>query len=179
MKKNHFSKVMMQKSDLELKNITMESSIYTEDAIKAAIWEIENRSQNIEISTTSEKQVLEIENDENLRSRIEETEIDNVELITDDPSLPEMYTKETIFFMSVIFSTFFGSILLSSNLKETKNSSQWIVVVFVGFTFSALLLILVLIFGVNLFIIIGLNVFGSKVLTEHLWNKYIGKGFRF
>ncbi len=86
--------------------------------------------------------------------------VEKVEYVLDDPSLPELYSKNTIFFVSVIFSTFFGAILLSSNLKYTKNDSKWFIVLLVGFGFSLLLLLAFIIFGLKLYVLVGLNIFG-------------------
>ncbi|WP_129367419.1 hypothetical protein [Lutibacter sp. HS1-25] len=178
MTKNHYSKIIEKKSNLELENMISENSVYTKDAIQAAIWEIEKRKQNIENTPNSERKEFESDREIILQTEIIETESDDEEFVLDDPSLPELYTKNTIFFVSAIFSTFFGAVLLSSNLKYTKNSSKWIEVTLIGFAFSLLLFFLVIIFGLNLFIIVSLNIFGSKVLTEHLWNRYIGKDFK-
>ncbi len=180
MKKNYFSKIMTEKSDLELNKIILENSPYTMEAVLAATWEIEKRIQNNENLINSKTQEIEPDREIYLQTdfKQEESDEENIEYVLDDPSLPELYTKNTIFFISAIFSTFFGAILLSSNLKYTKNSSEWIVVTFVGLAFSVLLFFLVIIFGLNLYIIVSLNIFGSKVLTEHLWNRYIGKDFK-
>jgi len=182
MKRNYLSKVMSEKSDFELDEIISDKTRYTEDAIQAVTWEIERRIQSNE--NTINSKTIEIEsNQETFQEteyidKEEENDDENVEYVLDDLSLPELYTKNTIVLISCIFSTFFGAILLSSNLKYTENYSKWLIVLLVGFGFSIILFLALIMFGLKLYLLVGINILGSKILTEHFWNKYIGIDFK-
>jgi hypothetical protein len=92
--------------------------------------------------------------------------------VVKDPNAPLLYSKVAISAFSVIFSTIFGAVLLSSNIKDNKN--KWIVVGF-GIIYTTLTIIIINLIPPNTFYVLMLNMAGGLGLTSTFWNKYVGK----
>ena len=117
MRTNNFTQNMLKKSNAALENILEDKKMYTDEAIQAVIWELENRNIIEKGSIThnpviSEKDVL-----------IEEKEVDkaNHEASSEATDFPVLYSKRAIQGFTIFFSTLFGAVLLMSNLKKMSH----------------------------------------------------------
>lgn len=106
---------------------------------------------------------------------MEENNIVNKPKLTDDPSAPLLYTKRSILLFSVIFSFFFGSILLAINLKAMGVKRSIVILpVAIGFVLNYLLSLLVA-YTQNIgFTIVIINGLLGYLLTDIFWKRYIG-----
>ncbi len=173
---------MSEKSDIELQNITSESSPYTNDAIKAALGEIKRRlNQNTkkpihEIeNVVSEK--IELLNNKELKQAENYSYFESEKYIFDDPKLPELYTKNFILFISFFIGIIFGSIFLMINLRTIGLRQKGYFVLTFGILITLLNIILFYFFN-NTFTLFILNIIGLLLINGYFWDNYIGKKFR-
>ncbi len=121
---NFYSKKMHQKSVSELQNYIKNRINYQEDAVIAAIWELENRNE-----IYPEMQVLKKEL-EALNNKV------NVEPKMVEAKSVALYSFNFIFLFGILFSVFAGSILIGLNLIQLKNKSRARLAIFSGLIYS-------------------------------------------
>ena len=171
MRTNNFTQNMLKKSNAALENILEDKKMYTDEAIQAVIWELENRNIIEKGSIThnpviSEKDVL-----------IEEKEVDkaNHEASSEATLLPILYSKRAIQGFTIFFSTLFGAVLLMSNLKKMNKPKARVEVLVFGISYTFLTIILLDYLPKTFFLTILFNLVGYAVLVEYFWNKNLGK----
>ena len=181
-----FSKRMEIKSNSELEAILNDKTKYTDLTIQAAIWELEKRtSQLSEKHDENEDTSIDVqyinEHKELAQSTVEDYDLkekgfwDLDENLVEDQNAPELYSQQLIYFISILFSTIFGSILLYSNLKEIKNKEAGYVVILFGLALPIMLISIFLFIKIPIYLPVIINIMGAKILTQRLWNKYIGE----
>lgn len=100
--------------------------------------------------------------------------------ISTDPSLPRLFSRYSVRFFAILFSTFFGGILISINLYRLKKKDQILPVVLFSFFFAYLTVFISGKYPEKITMITFImNVIGSLLLEELFWNKMIGKDFKF
>ena len=123
MQENFFSKKIATKSDSELQNYIDNKTHFQEDAVLAAIWELEKRNKAGE---NSKKVKLEIEQER--KDSIEKIEKQDPN-ITDDINAPILYHSRFILIFGAILSVFASSILMALNFAQIdKKKMAWLVV---------------------------------------------------
>ncbi|WP_200979158.1 hypothetical protein [Echinicola sp. 20G] len=169
MNKNQFSQTMAKKSETELKAIISDDKSYIEDARLAASWELEARGQKSNESIEIQQVIVDQSRDKKLVSNKRK------KYITDDPSAPELYTKQAIIFFSVFFSTVFGAFLLMSNLKtvQKRKARFWALTFGVCYTILMILILNQVEKSSQLGLVFNLT--GAVILSETFWNRRIGK----
>ena len=171
MRANNFTQNMLKKSNAELENILEDKKTYTDEAIQAVIWELENRNIIEKGSITHnpvnlEKDVL-----------IEEKELEkaNHEASSEATVFPILYSKRAIQGFTIFFSTLFGAVLLMSNLKKMNKPKARVEVLVFGISYTFLTIILLDYLPKTFFLTILFNLVGYAVLVEYFWNKNLGK----
>ena len=167
MRANNFTQNMLKKSNAELENILEDKNTYTDEAIQAVIWELENRNILEKGSITHNLGILEKD------ILIEEKELD--EALSEAAVLPVLYSKRAIQGFTIFFSTLFGAILLMSNLKKMKKFKARVEVLVFGISYTFLTIILLNYLPKTFFLTILFNLVGYAVLVEYFWNKNLGK----
>ena len=176
MRINTYSQTMAKKSDTALALVLEEKHKYTEEAIQAVIWELENRNiiekdsviQNPSV-LVSETVVKEGEQDNLLKnSSSEEEEVP-----------PILFSKRAIRGFTIFFSTLFGVVLLMHNLKKMNKRKARMEVLFFGIFYTFFTMILLSYLPTTLFITLLFNGIGYVVLTEYFWNKSLGKNVEY
>lgn len=170
MRTNNFTQNMLKKSNAALVHILEDKDTYTDEAIQAVIWELENRNI-IEKGSIIHNPVL-LEKD----ILVEEKEIEDIPAASiEELAIPTLYSKRAIQGFTIFFSTFFGAVLLMSNLKKVnKPKARMEVFVFgIGYTFLTILLLNYL--PKTFFLTMVFNLIGYAVLVEYYWNKNLGK----
>ncbi|MFL3660895.1 MAG: hypothetical protein ACI6PN_04020 [Polaribacter sp.] len=176
MRINTYSQTMAKKSDASLALVLEEKHKYTEEAIQAVIWELENRNiiekdsviQNPSV-LVSETVVKEGEQDNLLKnSSSEEEEVP-----------PILFSKRAIRGFTIFFSTLFGVVLLMHNLKKMNKRKARMEVLFFGIFYTFFTMILLSYLPTTLFITLLFNGIGYVVLTEYFWNKSLGKNVEY
>jgi hypothetical protein len=165
MRTNSFTLKMSKHSDHELETILEEKDKYTEEAIQAVIWELENRNLR-EKTAVLEEEVLE-EISKNNVSPIEEIQ------------LPDLYSKKSIQGFAIFFSTIFATFLLMQNFKEMKKPKARIEVLSFGIIFTIVSVILLNYLPKTLFTSLLFNLTGYLILIQFFWNKELGKDLKY
>ena len=171
MRANNFTQNMLKKSNAELENILEDKKTYTDEAIQAVIWELENRNIIEKGSITHNLAILEKD------VLIEEKELDkaNHEASSEATVFPILYSKRAIQGFTIFFSTLFGAVLLMSNLKKMNKPKARVEVLVFGISYTFLTIILLDYLPKTFFLTILFNLVGYAVLVEYFWNKNLGK----
>ena len=172
MRNNSFSKKMKSKSDQELETIFDKKDNYTDEAIQAVIWELEDRKliEKSEVSFVESQ----IKNEE-----IIETDIDENKSPFEDLELPFLYSKKAIQGFTIFFSTIFGAVLLMSNFKATNNLKARNQVLIFGIGYTILSTIFLNFLPRMFFLTLLFNFVGYAILIEFFWNKTLGKDIEY
>lgn len=176
MRTNSFTNNMRLKTDAELKTILKEKSKYTEQAIQAVIWELEDRNL---IEKSEEPYIDPLKEEEISDTVVTESTINNNESNFEEFEKPLLYSKKSIQGFTIFFSTLFGTILLMSNLKVLKKQKARMQVLVFGISYTVLITIILNLYPQILFLSIIFNLIGYGVLVEYYWNKNIGKSFSY
>ena len=172
MRNNSFSKKMKSKSNQELETIFDQKNNYTDEAIQAVIWELEDRNL-IEKSEVSyiESQIK--------NKEIIETEIDINKSPFEGLELPFLYSKKAIQGFTIFFSTIFGAVLLMSNFKATNNLKARNQVLIFGIGYTILSTVFLNFLPRMFFLTLLFNFVGYAILIEFFWNKTLGKDIEY
>ena len=176
MRTNSFTNNMRLKTDAELKTILKEKSKYTEQAIQAVIWELEDRNL---IEKSEEPYIDPLKEEVIYDTVVTESTINNNESNFEEFEKPLLYSKKSIQGFTIFFSTLFGTILLMSNLKVLKKQKARMQVLVFGISYTVLITIILNLYPQILFLSIIFNLIGYGVLVEYYWNKNIGKSFSY
>ena len=171
MRTNNFTQNMLKKSNAELENILEDKKTYTDEAIQAVIWELENRNIIEKGSITHNPVILEKD------VLFEEKELDKAyhEASSEATVFPILYSKRAIQGFTIFFSTLFGAVLLMSNLKKMNKPKARVEVLVFGISYTFLTIILLDYLPKTFFLTILFNLVGYAVLVEYFWNKNLGK----
>jgi hypothetical protein len=172
MRTNSFTAKMSKKSNEELETIFEEKSKYTEEAVQAVIWELENRSL-IEKTETLYQDLEKVDEVAKV-SRAKETQEKN-DSPFEELVLPVLYSKKAIQGFTIFFTTIFGAVLLMRNLKEMNKPKAGMQVLVFGIVYTLFSIILLNYLPKMFFITLIFNLIGYAVLSEFFWNKNLGK----
>jgi hypothetical protein len=172
MRTNSFTAKMSKKSNNELETIFDEKSKYTEEAVQAVIWELENRSliEKTEILYQDPEKVVQLTKVSGTKETQEKNESPFEELV-----LPVLYSQKAIQGFTIFFTTIFGAVLLMRNLKEMNKPKAAIQVFVFGMVYTLFSIILLNYLPKMFFITLIFNLIGYAVLSEFFWNKNLGK----
>ena len=177
MRINTYSQTMAKKSDASLALVLEEKHKYTEEAIQAVIWELENRNIIEKDSIIQNPSVLVPE------AVVKEGERDNLlknaPLEEEEEEPPILFSKRAIRGFTIFFSTLFGVVLLMHNLKKMNKRKARMEVLFFGIFYTFFTMILLSYLPTTLFITLLFNGIGYVVLTEYFWNKSLGKNVEY
>ncbi|OAD45715.1 hypothetical protein [Polaribacter atrinae] len=163
---------MRSKSNKELETILLEKDKYTEEAIQAVTWELQDRNilertDDFSDEITKETVTIDVavtnESTENNKSPFEELEV------------PVLYSKKAILGFTIFFSTIFGAVLLMQNLKEMNKPKARNQVLIFGLVYTVFSTILLNYLPKSIFTTLILNMIGYTVLTGYFWNINLGK----
>jgi hypothetical protein len=182
--KNQYSEQMREKSNYDLQQIIQKYPDEDSKKVIAALRELEKR----DVLYSEDKKLLEDLEEEStgtVGQNPEPREVTPFSVfrdpnITDDFNAPKLYSRYAIRFFAIIFSTFFGGILLGINLNRLGKKREIYYVIIFSFLFSILAYQLSLLSPDNATTItIIMNLLGSVILEEFFWKRYIGKHFKF
>jgi hypothetical protein len=175
MRINNFTQNMLKKSNAELEHILEAKDIYTDEAIQAVIWELENR--NLIEKNTIKIAIIPVEKEISVQEKqgdIKNTNENSFEAFV----LPVLYSKKAIQGFSILFSTLFGAVLLMSNLKKMNKPKARIEVFVFGIVYTIFTSLLLNYLPKTFFLTLIFNIVGYAVLVEYYWNKNLGKEFK-
>jgi hypothetical protein len=175
MRTNNFTQNMLKKSDAELEYILQEKDTYTNEAIQAVIWELENR--NLIEKGTIKPAIIPAENEIKVEEKKQNSKNTN-ESSFEALALPTLYSKKAIQGFTIIFSTLFGAILLMSNLKKMNKPKARIEVFVFGIVYTIATIVLLNYLPKTFFLTLIFNIVGYAILIEYYWNNNLGKEFK-
>lgn len=154
--KNFYSSKMLRKTLSELQNYIDNKSDYQEEAVLAAIWELEKRDE-FKPDMQALKQELEAP-DKDATNQPEAVKNESVAL----------YSLNFIILFGVLFSVFAGSILIGLNLSQLKNKPRARLATFSGLSYSFLQVYLIDYFKITSpFISVFSSLFGIYLLYQY------------
>jgi hypothetical protein len=174
MRTNNFTQNMLKKSDAELEYILQEKDTYTNEAIQAVIWELENR--NLIEKGTIKPAIIPVENEISVQEKKQNSTNTN-ENSVEALALPILYSKKAIQGFTIFFSTLFGAILLMSNLKKMNKPKARIEVFVFGIVYTIATIVLLNYLPKTFFLTLIFNIVGYAILIEYYWNNNLGKEF--
>jgi hypothetical protein len=175
MRINNFTQNMLKKSNAELEHLLEAKDIYTDEAIQAVIWELENR--NLIEKDTIKLAIIPVENEISGQEKQRDTKNTN-ESASEVFDLPVLYSKKAIQGFAILFSTLFGAVLLMSNLKKINKPKARIEVFVFGIVYTIFTSLLLNYLPKIFFLTLLFNIVGYAVLVEYYWNKNLGKEFK-
>ncbi len=165
------------KSDGELHQCIDDREKYLPETVEAAVAELQTRGVEF-----SEEELNVIAQDMEARRELAASNTDNFVLYSngkntqiDDPEAPSYYSKRAILVFSVLFSVFFGSVMLAVNVAKTQNKSMaiWVAVCGLGYSVATVLIGQSLNLNSGFAMVFGWT--GAYIMDFLFWNRYIGK----
>ncbi|MDD3962605.1 MAG: hypothetical protein EOL88_06070 [Bacteroidia bacterium] len=168
MNPEHYQKTVKRYSDEQLLDVVEHASLYHKDAILAALWEIEARGMKVE-DIDSLKSSLESE----FRMALEAEHLEEKENAIDpDTPFPELYSPVAIFWMTLLFNTLFGGLMLVYNTQKVNRQGRLPIILFTIF-YTVAGLTLVSIIPIGMLFPVFYNLTGALVLREVMWKRHI------
>lgn len=134
---------MAHKSDAELMLYINNAERYTQEAVSAAIAELQKRGKEI---STAEAAAISARIESRQQELIQQEKRSfefispwNNENIVEDERAPQLYSPRAIYIFSILFSLVAGSILLAMNVKDKK--ARWPIIVY-GIAYTVLAMII-------------------------------------
>ncbi len=168
---NEYTTKMASKTDAELLEYTQNVNRYREEAILAAISELEDRgisSGNFEQLKSELSEVISKKHGQLIEDEIE------VEAQTESTHLPLLYTPVFIRIFGLLFSVFGGGILMAMNFSRIGRKDLVGKVVVVALLYSLLQGIVVSLLGPQAnFVSIPISFAGVLLLENMFWKKHV------
>jgi hypothetical protein len=179
-----FEKLMVKKNDNELEDYLINVKAYNREIVEAAITELKKRGR---VFTLNELSTLEnkMQERENTIGKDTITVRDPLERnIVEDESALALYSRKTIDWSTLIFGIVVGTILMVLNFQSVKKIKGILVVLIFGiFYFMFQMIIMSIIpemdYSLTSVIRLLLNGFGAFIMHTLIWNKFIGKDFKY
>ncbi|MDB5124699.1 MAG: hypothetical protein JWP94_2828 [Mucilaginibacter sp.] len=173
----NFNQRAALKSDEELHNCIDNRDKYLPESVEAAVAELQNRGV-----VFLDEELKVISEDMQARREIAESGTGIFGIfntgwnnnMVEDPDAPVFFSKRAIFAFSVLFSVFFGSILLAINVSKTKNRGRAILVVLYGLGFTLLQGILLRSYPIDPIISLMSSIIGAYIMDNLFWNRFVG-----
>ena len=180
----NFQRIMVKKNNKELEDYLINIMAYSREIIEAAITELKNRGR---LFTEDELSTLEtkIQERENTIGKNTITVRDSLEKnIVEDESALALYSRKTIDWTTLIFGIIVGSILMVLNLKSTeKKKGKLIVLIFsIVYFFLEIYILSLIPDKTSSFVYLArlnLNGLGAFIMHTLIWDKFIGKDFKY
>jgi hypothetical protein len=174
---NYYSKSMVQKSDKELQEYVNQKDDFQEEAVLAAIYELEKRGALSTAITTLK---------EALSSNLKVVEKPSGNTASKNNAIPLIYSNNFILIFGVLFSVFGAGILIAMNFMQLKKVKTARVYLFAGLGYSLLQMLVFSIFKTtsplisvasSLLGVYMLNFYSNKEIPEdtktaprNIWN---------
>jgi len=173
-----FVKLMASKSDEGLQAYIDNRQKFNPDAVYAAIEELKIRGR---VFSENELNLIQsdIENQQEIsKQRVAASDEPSTkwdENVVVDPNEIELFSQKAIYGFTIFFGVFFGSILLSSNLKKVDKKNYIYLVVIFGILFTVLQLWILSYIPRNTGLTMITSGAGAFALNKYFWKKYIGE----
>lgn len=163
-----FNNRLQHKTDYELLMMVNEQYRYNKDLLTDLLVELDRRGlHNDRISEL--KQKIDDYRQKHF-SKVKEKKEEESE------SAPKLFTENSLFLFSFIFSTFFASIVMAFNLREVRKQQAILPLVSFGFLYTATVASIsqhLDVMGVVAGVL--LNGVGAYIILQFFWKPYIGQ----
>jgi hypothetical protein len=173
-----FVKLMASKTDEGLQECIDNRKKYNPDAVYAAIDQLKFRGR---IFTDEELNIIksDIEKQQEVsKQRVAEANETSTKWdknVVVDPNEIELFSQKAIYGFTIFFGIFFGSILLSYNLKKVDKKNYIFLVILFGILFTTIQLWALSYIPRNTGLTMITSFAGAFVLNKYFWTKYIGE----
>lgn len=172
-----FENLMKRRTDAELQVYLDKRSKFVPDAIEAAIKEMQARGrvfppEELEIYQ-QEFQLHRDTEQKNSAEFIDFNENLNKNVVIDETA-PALYSKRTIYWFTVLFSTIFGAVLLALNCRNIGSKKGSLEVLMFGTLYAFFQGFALSLLPKNSILSLGFSVLGAIILNQYFWKKYIG-----
>ena len=165
---------MRRLSDEELNGYVERPDEYEEDAVIAAVWELQKRKK------ANERALAWLALIEEKRIKTNEQQLTSIPDRTEEHKIPVLYSKRAIRFFSIFFSTIFGGILLSVNLYRLRKHREILYVISFSLSYTFGILVLAALFPEYAsFIALFMYLLGMIILEEMFWKRMIGDDLKY
>lgn len=167
---------MLSKTDSELREYINNKSQFQDNAVFAAIWELEKREN---LHDSDKELINQFEQEVNLRrEKIEKVKRDSN--VTDDPSAPLLYHPKYILVFGVLFSVFAAGILMAMNLSRLNKGKSSLLTLFTGLAFTAVQIVVLGLIEFNTTALtFPINYLGINLLESLFWKKNVSRDLKF
>lgn len=163
---NFYTKQMLLKSDDELKNYIENQDHFHEDAILAALLELEKRGVEVEESERIKQTIAEVKTLE----KEEEVDTLNFQQNTSNET-PELYSTKYILIFG-LFTLLGGSILMALNFMQLNNKKAARLVIMASLSYSLASAIILQSLGItNPVMSVVVSILGIYLLYEFIYKK--------
>ena len=171
---NSYTYSLRKQSDDELNNYVERPDEYEEEAVIAAVWELQRRKK------ANKKALAWLALTEEKRIKTNEQQLTSVTDRPEEYIIPILYSKRAIRFFSIFFSTLFGGILLSINLYRIhKNREILYVMTFSLFYTLGIGVLVTFIPEYTSIIALFMYLLGMILLEEIFWKRMIGNDLKY
>lgn len=166
--------ILSTKTDDQLKYYLNHVDKHTVEGVMTALAELKSRSVELQEDI-----------DEQIENRIKQKGNSNYNTVSgwkqnivSDIDAPEYYSQTAIYVFSILFSVFFGSVMMAINLKNSQKEWGWPILF--GFLFTAIFIFIGQFIpnpstGLSLIV----NAVGVAILYQIFWNKHISKNTKY
>jgi len=175
-KENYYSNKMAGISDKDLMEYIENKSQYNDEAILAAIWELEKRK-------LASDEILELENlinQQKLNEQEGSDEINKASNLTLDPNAPLLYSSKFILIFGTLFSVFGGGILIALNFSRLNKPKHALLALFFSLSFTIIQLMFFSLINVtSAFITAPVSLLGIYLLDIYFWKRSVPHNLKF
>jgi hypothetical protein len=101
--------------------------------------------------------------------------LDDGSFLSESTTLPELYSPSAIKGFGFLFSTLFGGVLLSMNLKRIGKEKDIPAVMAISIGYFLFTILIQMHINLKSGLSIGVNFAGALFLSTVIWDKYLGK----
>ncbi|TKC63959.1 hypothetical protein FBD94_06345 [Pedobacter hiemivivus] len=160
--------ILAKKTDNELLFYIENVDKHTEEAVKLALNELQERKVQLPEGITEH-----IEAQLNAKTLLRDQKRENPwkQNIVDDLDAPLFYSQTAIYIFSILFSVFFGAFMLASNCKDV-GKPRWPVILS-GFSYSLLTIVILEYYDLSTPYTYIANTIGITFMYHLFWTRYI------
>ena len=173
-KENTYTDSLRKLTDAELINYAERPEDYEEEAVIAAVWELQKRKK------ANSKALATLERTQEKRVISDLQELSPGRERQEKQNIPVFYSKRAIRFLSIFLSTLFGGILLSINLYRIDKKREILYVLSFSLLFTYGIGVLATFYPDYIsFIALFMNLLGMIILEEIFWKRLIGNDLKY
>lgn len=160
--------ILRSKTDYELLMMVNESFRYTTNELTNLLIELDRRGVSNDRVKDLKSEISDYQQKYYKQEKTEENQ-DNAS------EKPRLFPENSLFVFSIIFSTFFASIVMAFNLKEVNKQKAMLPLLFFGGLYTVTVAsITQQLEAAGLILAIVLNGLGAFIILKYFWRPYIG-----